>query len=150
MTRINWNGNLIFFIIITQRLIKLPERNPVPMRSSIHTFRIGIPIITVQFIIRVIVIEGRIHIQGIRTCRRRVLLNVNYIDALTILGFLILLCIPNRICFSPVTASVFLLVYRSITGIRIEAGFSSTRLRIWNRQSICSSGIHLSITIRIV
>ena len=142
MACIDRNRNILLSIIITQRLIKLPECDPVALRCFIHT-RIGIPIITVQFIIRVVVIEGRIYIQGILLYRRRLLLNINYI------AVLILLCIPNRICFSPVTVSIFLLVYRSITGIRIETGFSSTRFRIWNRQSICSSSILLPIFITI-
>ncbi len=67
MPRIDRNGNLILFIIITQRLIKLSESDPVAMRHSLLT-RIGIPIITVQFIIRVVVIEGGIYIQDIRIC----------------------------------------------------------------------------------
>ena len=107
--------------------------------------RIGIPIITVQFIIRVIVIEGGIHIQGILICRRSTFLNINYIDALTSIGFLILLCIPNRICFSPVTASIFTsIVCRSITGVCIEAGFSSTLLCVRNCQNSGSSATEVA------
>ena len=132
MPCIDWNRNLILFIIITQCLIKLSKCDPVAMRHSILT-RIGIPIITVQFIIRVVVIEGGIYIQGILLYRRRFLLNINYI------AVLILLCIPNRICFSPVTAPIFTsTVCRSITGVCIEAGFPSARIRIRNRQNVCS------------
>ena len=136
MTRIDRNGDILLSIIITQRLIKLPECDPVALSCFIHP-RIGIPIITVQFIIRVVVIEGGIYIQGILLYRRRTLLNINYI------GFLIFLCIPNRIYFSPVTVSVLILVYGSITSIRIEAGFSSTLLCTRNRQSIGSSAIEV-------
>ena len=137
MACIDRNRNILLSIIITQRLIKLPECDPVALRCYIHT-RIGIPIITVQFIIRVVVIEGGIYIQGILLYRRRFLLNINYI------AVLILLCIPNRICFSPVTAPIFTsTVCRSITGVCIEAGFSSTLIRTRNRQNSCSSAIQV-------
>ena len=138
MTCIDRDGNILLSIIITQRLIKLPECDPVALSCLILT-RIGVPIITVQFIIRVVVIEGRIYIQGLRICRKITILNINYINVLTRIGFLILLCIPNRICFSPVTAPIFILVYSSITGICIEAGFSSILIRTRNRQNSCSS-----------
>ena len=56
---------ILLSIIITQRLIKLPECDPVALRHCLILTRIGVPIITVQFIIRVVVIEGGIYIQGI-------------------------------------------------------------------------------------
>ena len=113
-------GSTIRLIIRAEGLIKLPEGLIYPVGVRINVFCVLIPVIAVQLVVGIVIVEGGIDIQdiiafGLRTCR-----NVHNGAVLTGLS------IANGIDFIPIAAAFGVIINCAVAGVAVEAGaFSS-------------------------